>query len=51
MTKRRWRPFVLLLVRGHTVAIETVFDDYREVGGVLFPHAIETGAVSRPQRL
>jgi hypothetical protein len=39
------------LVRGHPVRIETTFDDYREVSGVRFPHAIETGAVSRPQRL
>jgi len=39
------------LVRGHPIAIETSFDDYREVGGILFPHLIETGAVGRPQRL
>jgi hypothetical protein len=39
------------LVRGHSVTIETTFGDYREVGGVLFPHSIETGAAGRPQRL
>jgi hypothetical protein len=38
-------------VLGHPVAIETSFDHYREVGGVLFPHLIETSAVGRPQRL
>jgi hypothetical protein len=39
------------LVRGHSVVIATTFDDFRDVEGVLFPHAIETGAVGRPQRL
>jgi outer membrane lipoprotein-sorting protein len=38
-------------VLGHPVAIETSFDDYREVGGVRFPHLIETSAVGRPQHL
>ncbi len=38
-------------VRGSLVDIETTFDDYREVEGVLFPFSIETGAVGRPQRL
>jgi len=39
------------LVRGYPTAIETSFDDYRPVGGVFFPHAIETRAAGRPQRL
>jgi hypothetical protein len=39
------------LVRGHSVTVESSFGDYRPVGGVLFPHAIETGAAGRPQRL
>ena len=39
------------LVLGHRVKIETKFDDYRDVQGVLFPYSIETGAVGRPQRL
>lgn len=39
------------LVRGHSLEIETTFGDYREVQGVLFPHAIGTGAAGRPQRL
>ena len=39
------------LVRGHSVTVETRFRDYREVEGVLFPHAIEMGAVGRPMRL
>jgi hypothetical protein len=39
------------IVRGHRLTVETTFDDYRKVEGVSFPHAIETGAVGRPQRL
>lgn len=39
------------LVRGHPVTVEASFGDYRDVEGVLFPHAIETGVVGRPQRL
>ncbi len=39
------------LVRGRSIQVETTFDDYRAVGGVLFPHSIETGALGRPQRL
>jgi hypothetical protein len=38
-------------LRGHEVTLETVFDDYRKVGGVSFPHAIEMGARDRPRRL
>lgn len=39
------------VVQGHPVTVESRFDDYRAVEGVLFPHTIETGAVGRPQRL
>jgi hypothetical protein len=38
-------------VHGHTVALETTFGDHREVGGVVFPHSIETGVSGRPARL
>lgn len=38
-------------VRGREVALETAYSDYREVAGVLFPHAIETTARDRPGRL
>jgi hypothetical protein len=37
--------------KGHEVAFETVYGDYREVGGVRFAHSIEIGARGRPQRL
>jgi hypothetical protein len=38
-------------VRGHEVALETVFGDYRETGGVAFARSIETGVAGRPRRL
>lgn len=37
-------------VRGQEVEIDTVYGDYKEVGGLLFPHSIEQGAVGQPQR-
>ena len=38
-------------IRGRTVLLETVYGDYRAVGGVLFPHAIDIGARGRPDRV
>ena len=38
-------------LRGHELALETVFGDYRKEGGVAFPHSIETGVRGRPRRL
>jgi outer membrane lipoprotein-sorting protein len=38
-------------VRGHDVALETDFGDYRKVDGVAFPHSIEGSARGRPNRL
>jgi outer membrane lipoprotein-sorting protein len=38
-------------VRGHSIQVDTEFEDYREAAGVLFAHRIETGAVGRPRRL
>ena len=37
-------------VRGHEVAFETVYGDYRETGGVRFARSIETGVRGRPRR-
>jgi hypothetical protein len=37
--------------RGREVVVETVYGDYRSVGGVAFPHAIESGLRGRPGRL
>ena len=38
-------------LEGRTIEVDTVFGDYRAVGGVQLPHAIETGALERPQRM
>ena len=37
--------------RGHTVRVETTFGEYRAIGGVMFPHAIDFGARGRPGRV
>ena len=38
-------------VRGHPVRVETTFAEYRTVGGLVFPHALEIGASGRPERV
>jgi hypothetical protein len=38
-------------VRGRELEFETSYGDYRESGGVRFPHSIETGVRGRPRRL
>lgn len=38
-------------VRGHPVATETTFSEFKKTGGVLFPRRIEVQAVGRPQRM
>jgi hypothetical protein len=42
---------VTRVVRGHAVDLETRFGDYKEVGGLRFPHSIESGARGRPRKL
>lgn len=37
-------------VRGSEVEGETSFSDYKEVGGILFPHAIEAGPKGSPMK-
>lgn len=39
------------VVGSRRVEIEATFGDFREVGGLVFPHAIETRAKGRPQGL
>ena len=39
------------MVRGHATVLENRFSDFREVGGIVFPHAIETHVKDRPQVL
>jgi hypothetical protein len=38
------------VVRGSALELETRFSDYREVGGVLWPHRIESGPKGRSER-
>jgi len=38
-------------VRGHDVALDTDFGDYRKTNGVAFPYSIEGSARGRPNRL
>jgi hypothetical protein len=38
-------------VRGHDLALETLFGDYRKTEGVAFPHSIDGGVRGRPRRL
>lgn len=37
-------------IRGVPVEAESRLEDYREVGGILFPHRIRSGARGRPER-
>lgn len=37
------------IVRGHPVELQNTFSDFREVGGLIFPHHIETRAKDRPE--
>jgi hypothetical protein len=39
------------VVGSRRVQLETTFSDFREVGGLVFPHVIETRAKGRPQSL
>jgi hypothetical protein len=38
------------VVRGTEIELETRFGDYREVGGLLWPHTIEVGPKGRPEK-
>ena len=38
-------------VRGRTTLLETVYGDYRSVGGAVFAHSIDIGARGRPDRV
>lgn len=37
-------------VRGETLDVETMIGDYRDVGGVMFPHSFESGPRGRPEK-
>jgi outer membrane lipoprotein-sorting protein len=37
-------------IRGSEVELETTIGDYKEVGGLLWPHSIQSGAKGRPEK-
>ena len=39
------------IVRGAEVEFETILGDYKEVGGVYYPHSIENGAKGNPNKV
>lgn len=45
------RSDVTRIIRGHATMVENRFSDFRETGGILFPHAIESRIRDRPQTL
>jgi hypothetical protein len=45
------RSDVVRMVQGRPLVLENTFSDFREEGGIVFPHAIETHAKDRPQTL
>lgn len=38
------------MVRGTEVETETIVGDYKEVGGMMFPHSVDSGQKGNPQR-
>lgn len=50
-TRQVVRSDVPRMVRGRQMILENVFSDFREVGGIVFPHRIETHVKDRPQVL
>jgi len=42
------RSDVTRIVRGHPVELQNSFSDFRDIGGLVFPHLIETRAKDRP---
>lgn len=43
------RSDVIRIVRGHPTEVESLFSDFREVGGIVFPHRLEVRAKNRPE--
>jgi len=43
------RTDVTRIIRGRPVQLQNTFSDFREVGGIVFPHLIETRAEGRPE--
>jgi outer membrane lipoprotein-sorting protein len=45
------RSDVTRTIRGHAVQLENAFSEFRPVGGLVFPHRVETHAKDRPEVL
>ena len=45
------RSDVTRTIQGHAVQLENTFSDFRDVGGLVFPHLIETHVTDRPEVL
>lgn len=45
------RSDITRLIRGHATVLQNVFSDFREEGGLVFPHVIESRVKDRPQVL
>lgn len=43
------RSDVTRIIRGRPVQLQSTFSDFRDVGGIVFPHLIETRAEGRPE--
>ncbi len=43
------RSEVTRIVRGHPTVLESTFSDFREVGGIVFPHRLDMKVKDRPQ--
>jgi len=50
-TRQVVRSDVTRIVRGHSVVLENTFSDFRDVGGLVFPHLVETHVTDRPEVL
>lgn len=48
-TRQIVRADVPRIVKGHPEVLETTFSDFREVGGLVFPHVLEAHVKDRPQ--
>ena len=48
-TRQIVRSEVTRIVRGHPTVLVTTFSDFRDEGGIVFPHKIESHAKDRPQ--
>ena len=51
MSRQVVRSDVTRTVRGRQVLLRNTFSDFREVGGIVFPHLIETRAEDRPETI